>query len=122
MVRLSDLKPTDEVYIVSDSFSGVAPVSEILEDINSYKSSSLYVAVKHHASLDAKDMLNDAIENECYDNMYEDWDKDIKADITKEDIADIQKVLDRILSRSANIAYEAGAPIKIGEGENERTT
>ena len=120
MIKLSNLKQTDMVYVIpsDDMNSGVVSVKEILQDINSYKSSFLYIAVKHHASLDAEDMLNDAIENECYDNMYEDWDKDINADITKEDIEDIQKILDRILARSENIAYAAGAPIEIdGEGK-----
>ena len=46
-------------------------------------------------------------------NMYEDWDIEIKQDITKEDIKDIQVVLDRILSRSDNISYIEKEQVKI---------
>ena len=125
MVKLSDLKPTDKVFVevpcrIVDEFVEITTVEEILENIDSYKALRLYVAViEHKASLDAKGMLNDAIEYEA-DNMYEDWDERIKEDITGEDIEDIQKVLDRILARSENIAYIAGEEIEIeGDKVNE---
>ena len=90
-------------------------VEDILADIDSYRNEEIYTTTEHHASFDAESIIDSAIENEYENGMYEDWDDSIKADITKADIEDLQKIFDRILARnpSSNIAYEADKLIEI---------
>lgn len=105
-IKLSTLSEDDNVIVDGEYF--IKTVSEILEEIEGYKDRDLYTVVKHPASFNAKDIIEDAIETEYNNGMYEDWDDFIRAEVTDEDINDIQKILDRILSRNpnANIAYQ----------------
>jgi hypothetical protein len=78
--------------------------ADILEDLDFIKNhsknkDSLYTTTTYYAELDAKDVLDTALENE-YQNMYEDWYEAIWNDVTEEDIKDIQVILDRILARN----------------------
>lgn len=103
-VKISTL-PQDAILIVEGS-STIVTVAEVVRDIEEYRNSEIYTTTANHASFDARHVLDTIIENEC-DNMYEDWDESIKSDIKQEDIDELQKILDRILSRdpSSNIAY-----------------
>jgi hypothetical protein len=111
-VKISSLQKDEFVYI--EGFNTMT-VSEILEDIETYRDKELYTTIPHSASFDAGSIVANAIENEQENGMYEDWDESIEEDITEEDIADLQKVFDRILARnpSQNIAYESNKLIEI---------
>lgn len=110
-VKLSTL-PKDTIVLV-DGYSIVDTVEDILEDLENYKTKKIYTTIGHHAKFDARRILDDAIENQQENGMYEDWDESIQSDITQEDINDLQIIFDRILSRSSNIAYEADKLIEI---------
>ena len=91
------------------------PNSEgVINDLTYFKDKEIYIAEEYTASLDAADILDSAIENEA-DNMYEDWDESINADIIDSDVEKIQKVLDEILERNkgVNISCEQGKLIEI---------
>jgi hypothetical protein len=47
--------------------------------------------------------------------MYEEWDERIIQDVTKEDIAELQVIFDRILARNPgqNVSYESDELIEI---------
>ena len=80
-----------------------------------YFVSTVYSAKEsYRARLDARDMLEQAIENEA-DNMYEDWEDYIWADIERGDIKDIQLILDDIMSRDpqGNITYEVDEELEL---------
>lgn len=110
-VKLSTL-PKDTIVLV-DGYSIVDTVEDILEDLENYKTKKIYTTIGYHAKFDARRILDDAIENQQENGMYEDWDESIQSDITQEDINDLQIIFDRILSRSSNIAYEADKLIEI---------
>lgn len=112
-VKLSAL--SKDTIVLVDGYSTINTVSDVLEDLESYKSKTIYTTTEHPASFDAKGILDDAIDNEYENGMYEDWDESIKADITKDDIEELQKIFDRILARTPgqNIAYEADKLIEI---------
>lgn len=103
-VRISTLSK-DTIVIVS-GYSKIETVEDILEDIESYRNKEVYTTTPRNASFNAESIIDNAIENE-YQDMYEDWDESIKADVTKEDIEEVQAIFDRILARSPmqNIAY-----------------
>lgn len=111
-VKLSTLSKDTIVFV--DGYSTINTVSDVLEDLESYKGKRLYTTTEHSASFDAKYIIDNAIENE-YQDMYEDWYESIKTDVTQEDIKEIQAIFDRILARSPsqNIAYEAYKSIEI---------
>jgi len=113
MIKLSKLK--DDTKVVDESLNLVY-VKDVKEDLQYFKDAGkkLYTTTEYQASLDARDILESAIENEN-DNMYEDWDEGILVDIIDEDIAKIQTVLDDILSRDKeqNIAYIQGQEIEV---------
>ena len=111
-IKISEL-PLDTIVLVGCS-STINTVADILDDLNYYKGKSIYTTTPRHASFDADSILDHIIENES-DNMYEDWDVNIGADIQKEDIEDLQIILDRILARSPgqNICYEQNKLIEI---------
>ena len=104
----------DEILYVEGDFD-VITVSEVLEDIENYRNAKLYTTIPHPAIFSAEEILNDAIDQEQENGMYEDWDDKIRADITKQDIADLQAIFDRILARnpSQNISYEQDKLIEI---------
>ena len=112
MVKLSELKDDEMLIVDMGSYGQVISKEDYLNEIEEHRGCKVYTSNKYKASIDAYDMLESAIECE-YQNMYEDWDIEIKQDITKEDIKDIQVVLDRVLSRSDNISYTEKEQVKI---------
>ena len=112
-VKISTL-PKDEILYI-DGEIDITTVADVLEDIEYYREKNLYIAIPYTASFDAESILAYAIDDEYENGMYEDWDDKIRADITKQDIADLQAILDRILARnpSQNISYEAGQLVEV---------
>lgn len=116
MIKLSELKDEDMISVCSsNNYNGdLISKADLLDDLEYYINKSneddkfeIYSTTKYYANINAKDMLESAIENE-YQSMYEDWDESISNDVEEQDIKDIQIVLDRILARnlSSNISYE----------------
>lgn len=103
-VKLSTLSK-DEIVII-DGDDTVNTVEDILGDIDFFKEEDVYTTIPHNALFDSKYIIDNAIEDE-YQDMYEGWYESIKADVTKEDIKEIQVIFDRILARNPtqNIAY-----------------
>lgn len=110
-VKLSTL--SKDTIVLVDGYENINTVSDILEDLESYRNEQIYTTTEYHASFNAKNILDDAIDYECENNMYEDWDEHIRSYIKEEDIADLQKVYDRILARGSNIAYNSDKLIEI---------
>ena len=124
MKKLSELKDTDKVIVnneiimtkselIDEIVLGMSGGLSMFNRIDSIK--TIYSAKEtYRARLDAGDMLKQAIENEA-DNMYEDWEDYIWADIERGDIKDIQLILDDIMSRDpqGNIAYEADEELEL---------
>lgn len=124
MKKLSELKDTDKVIVnneiimtkselIDEIVLGMLGGLSMFNRIDSIK--TIYSAKEtYRARLDARDMLEQAIENEA-DNMYEDWEDYIWADIERGDIKDIQLILDDIMSRDTqcNIAYEADEELEL---------
>ena len=124
MKKLSELKDTDKVIVnneiimtkselIDEIVLGMSGGLSMFNRIDSIK--TIYSAKEtYRARLDAGDMLEQAIENEA-DNMYEDWEDYIWADIERGDIKDIQLILDDIMSRDpqGNIAYEADEELEL---------
>lgn len=115
MIKLSELdKDTKVMYGES-----VYTVEEVRNDLGYFTNNEdrkLYTTREYHANIDARKMLETAIQNE-YDNMYEDWFECIIGDIKDEDIEKIQAILDDIFSRNKgqNIAYYEDEEIEIDE-------
>lgn len=124
MKKLSELKDTDKVIVnneiimtkselIDEIVLGMLGGLSMFNRIDSIK--TIYSAKEtYRARLDAGDMLEQAIENEA-DNMYEDWEDYIWADIERGDIKDIQLILDDIMSRDTqcNITYEADEELEL---------
>ncbi|WP_326514804.1 hypothetical protein [Clostridium intestinale] len=112
-VKISTLSKDTVVY--AEGVTSVIDVEEVLNDLEYYREKELYTTTEHHASFDAKSILDDAIENEQCNGMYEDWDDNINYYVTVEDINDLQAIFDRILGRSpsTNITYESDKLIEI---------
>ena len=124
MKKLSELKDTDKVIVnnkiimtkselIDEIVLGMSGGLSMFNRIDSIK--TIYSAKEtYRARLDAGDMLEQAIENEA-DNMYEDWEDYIWADIERGDVTDIQLILDDIMSRNTqcNIAYEADEELEL---------
>ena len=124
MKKLSELKDTDKVIVnnkiimtkselIDEITLGMLGGLSMFNRIDSIK--TIYSAKEtYRARLDAGDMLEQAIENEA-DNMYEDWEDYIWADIERGDIKDIQLILDDIMSRDpqGNITYEADEELEL---------
>jgi hypothetical protein len=112
-VKLSEL--SKDTIVLAYGNSNINTVQDILEDLEGFKNKAIYTTKEYKASFDAKNIIDDAIENEYNNGMYEDWDDSIKADVTEEDITDLQNIFDRILSRnpSSNIAYDSDKLIEI---------
>lgn len=111
-VKLSTL--SKDTIVLVDGNININTVEDILGDLEGFRGKQVYTTKEYHARFDAESILNDAIEYE-YQDMYEDWDDSISNDITEEDKADIQKILDRILARNPNqnIAYNSDKLIEI---------
>ena len=112
-VKISTL--SKDTIVLVDGETSVKTIEEILEDKEGYRVKEIYTTIPYTACLDAKYILENAIENEECNSMYEEWGEQIWGDISNEDIAEIQAVLDRILSRcpSQNIAYNHDKLIEI---------
>lgn len=112
-VKLSTL--SEDTIVLVDGEYRANTIDEILEDLEEYRDKEIYTTTERYASFNAEEILYQAIEDEYNDGMYEDWDDSIKADVTKEDIEDLQKIFDRILARNSNsnITYEADKLIEI---------
>ncbi len=80
--------------------SNIVTVAEVLEDINYYKEKEIYTTTPHHACFDAESIIDIIIEDEYCNGIYDDWDNNIRTDITNVDIAELQVIIDRILARS----------------------
>ncbi|MDU1255849.1 MAG: GTP-binding protein [Clostridium perfringens] len=113
MKRLSELK--DEDMLIVDGT--VMPKEDFIRDFKYYKSIAdrVYTTNQYKAHIDARDMLEDAFEREYENNMYEGWFDNIVSDVTEEDIKELQKIVDRILSRSesTNICYIEDEKVEI---------
>ena len=107
MIKLSKLKDDEMLIVDMGSYGHVISKEDYLNEIEEHQGCKVYTSNKYKASIDAYDMLESAIECE-YQNMYEDWDIEIK-----QDIEDMQKILDRILSRSDNISYTEKEQVEI---------
>ena len=109
--KLSELK-NEDMLIVKNTGGGdiVLTKEDLINDLDYYKGISnnlqenIYTTIQYKANIQAYDMLEVEIENES-ERMYECWDFDIKRAITDDDLEEIQKVIDRILSRVSNICY-----------------
>lgn len=112
-VKLSTL--SKDTIVIVDGNSNINTVEDIFKDIEGYKNKEVYTTTPHHACFDAESIMDSVIEDEYCNSMYEDWDDNIKGDITKEDIEDLQKIFDRILARnpSQNISYDSDKLIEI---------
>lgn len=113
MIKLLSL-PEGTMLAIGDDAIKVVSKKDYLTD-RSYYPGEVCIAESYTACLDAESILENAIENEGCDNMYEDWTQNIWSDITKDDIADIQAILNRILARdpSSNIAWHSGEAVEI---------
>jgi D-hexose-6-phosphate mutarotase len=116
MKKLSKLDDKDLLFVcTSNNYDGdLITKEDILNDLDYYKNKAktdekfeIYTTKAIHAYLNAEDILNDAIENEECDRMYEDWGERIWEDIEKKDIDELQAIYDRILARhpAQNISY-----------------
>lgn len=108
--KLSELK-NEDMLIVKNTGIGdiVLSKDELVDNLDYYGEISrlfdkIYTTTKYEVNIDARKMLENAIENES-ENMYENWEDDIQKAITDEDVKEIQKVVDRILSRNCNLCY-----------------
>lgn len=112
-VKISTL--SEDTIVLVDGYTSIVTVEDILGDLEEYKGKEIYTTKSQHASFDARSIIDRIIEDEYENEMYEDWDDAINLDVTKEDIADLQKIFDRILARnpSQNIAYESDKLIEI---------
>ena len=110
-VKLSTL--SKDTIVLVDGCENISTLEDILDDLEYYRTKQIYTTTEYHANLDAKSVLDDAIDYECENNMYEDWDEYIRGYIKEEDISDLQKALDRILARGSNIAYNSDKLIEI---------
>lgn len=113
MIKLSSLSD-DSMLAIGDDDIIVISKSDYLLDRTYYKG-NVYLAESRKASLNAKSMLEDAIENEECNNMYDGWESSIWEDIKEQDIKDIQAILDRIINNnsSANVAWHSGEMVEI---------
>lgn len=108
-LKLSELKK-DDMLLVGEC--DVLSKEDFLKEIQEHEGKEIYTTTEYKANIDARSMLDSAIECEA-DNMYEEWDCDILNDITETDISELQKILDKILSRSNNTTYMADKKVEI---------
>lgn len=113
IIKLSSLKD-DELLVVGDECQ-LMTKANFIKNIADFREMEIYTAESRHASFNAKEILENAIEQEECDSMYEDWGVNVWDDITDEDIAVIQNVLDNILQKdpSKHIAYYQDKPVEV---------
>ncbi|WP_317312379.1 hypothetical protein [Clostridium thermobutyricum] len=102
--KLSELKNEDMLIVEDFSENYFLSKEELLKDLEYYKDKEIYITNKYESNIDSYEMLKSAFERE-YNNMYKGWYDSVIKDITKEDIEEIQVILDRILSRSKEKNY-----------------
>ena len=100
-IKLSELK-NDEMLLVGENL--VIEKEDFVKEIESHRGKEVYTTTEYRASINAKSMLEDAIEREA-DNMYEGWEEDIWNDISVIEIDDLQNVINKILSGCGNVSY-----------------
>ncbi|WP_308780033.1 hypothetical protein [uncultured Clostridium sp.] len=108
-IKLSELKNENMLLVGEDI---VISKEDYINEIQEHIGKQVYTTTEYRASIDAKSMLEDAIESESQE-MYEDWEYDVWDDITEENIKELQNILDRILSRSSNVFYTADKKVEI---------
>ncbi len=108
-IKLSELK-NDEMLLVGENL--VIEKEDFVKEIEEHGGKEVYTTTEYRASINAKDMLESAIDCEA-SNMYEDWEYDIWEDISEEDINELQNILNRILNGSRNISYISDKKIEI---------
>lgn len=108
-IKLSELK-NDEMLLVGENL--VIEKEDFVKEIEEHGGKEVYTTTEYRASINAKDMLESAIDCEA-SNMYEDWEYDIWGDISEEDINGLQNILNRILNGSRNISYIADKKVEI---------
>lgn len=101
VIKLSELK-NDEMLLVGENL--VIEKSDFIKEIEEHRGKEVYTTTEYRASINAKEMLEDAIEREA-DNMYEGWEEDIWNDISVIYIDDLQSVINRILAGCGNVSY-----------------
>ena len=99
VIKLSELK-NNEMLLVGENL--VIDKEDFVKEIENHRGKEVYTTTEYRPSINAKEMLEDAIECEA-DNMYEDWEEDIWNDIDEEDIKELQNVVDKILK--GHISY-----------------
>ena len=109
IIKLSELKNENMLLVGEDI---VISKEDYINEIQEHIGKQVYTTTEYRASIDAKSMLEDAIESESQE-MYEDWEYDVWDDITEENIKELQNILDRILSRSSNVFYTADKKVEI---------
>lgn len=100
-VKLSSLN-NDDMLLVGENL--VMSKEDYIKEMHEHKGEEVYTTTKYRAVIDARDMLESAIDCEA-SNMYEDWEYDVWNDVTEEDIDELQIIVDEILSRSASVSY-----------------
>lgn len=110
-IKLSTLASDDQVIVSGE----VMEVQDLINDLDEYRGNRICTVQPHHAAIDAKDVVDDVIENISCNGMYDGWDDEIKQDVTEEDISKIQAIFDEILARcpSQNTAYSKGKLILV---------
>ena len=88
----------------------VSPSTETIK--NSHLKFKLYTTSSYYASIDAREMMMDAIECECQ-SMHEDWDLDVIGCITEEDVQAMQAIIDRILDAGGRKTYMEDKEVEI---------
>lgn len=109
-IKLSELKDNDMIFVGDED---VMSKSDYMEYIDEYKEFSICEAIPYKASINAKKMIESALENEYENNMYDGWFFDVIEDVTEDDIKELQIIVDGILNRSQNISYHEGEDIII---------
>lgn len=109
-IKLSKLK-NDDMLLVGEC--DVMSKEDFINEIQEHEGKEVYTTTQHKANVDARDMLESALECEANDNMYDDWLNDVLYDIRDSDIEKLQAIVDDILSRSANISYQADKEVEI---------
>lgn len=109
VIKLSELKD-DEMLLVGENL--VISKEDFIKEIKEHIGKEVYTTTEYTASIDARNMLEDAIECESQE-MYEDWEYDVWNDIEDSDIREIQLILNRIFNRSSNISYRADKRVEV---------
>lgn len=110
-IKLSELKNEDMLLVGEDC---VMTKEEYIREtqIEGPIYREVYTTKEYKANICARDMINNAIECEA-DNMYEDWGYSVKEDVTEADIAELQNIIHRILSRRKNVSYLPDEEVEI---------